>query len=176
MEKLWRKTVEFHGHECPGLAIGFQAALAAKEYLGCTYSEDEELVCISENDACGVDALQVVLKCTLGKGNLMIRLTGKSVYHFYNRVNGKSIRLSLKPSPKPMNKEDYKKYFLSKEPKDLFDASETNIDFPEKARIFNPIICDKCKEKTADHYIRIQNDQKLCLDCFNEYKRFYINV
>jgi len=94
MEKLWERVIEFHGHECPGLAIGFKAALAAKEYLGCGDSEDEEIVCISENDACGVDAIQALLKCTVGKGNLIIRLTGKSVYHFYNRTNGKSIRLS----------------------------------------------------------------------------------
>lgn len=35
MEELWKKAIEFHGHECPGLAIGFKAALAAREYLGC---------------------------------------------------------------------------------------------------------------------------------------------
>lgn len=48
MEELWEKAIEFHGHECPGLAIGFKAALAAREYLGCKQSGDEEIVCISE--------------------------------------------------------------------------------------------------------------------------------
>ncbi len=27
---IMEKAIEFHGHECPGLAIGFKAALAAK--------------------------------------------------------------------------------------------------------------------------------------------------
>ena len=60
---LWNKCVEFHGHSCGGLTIGYKAALYAIELLdlklggggnaGCL-SADEEIVCISENDACGV--------------------------------------------------------------------------------------------------------------------------
>lgn len=33
-KKLWEKCVGFHGHECGGLAIGFKAALYARELLG----------------------------------------------------------------------------------------------------------------------------------------------
>ena len=32
--ELWKGCVEFHGHECGGLAVGFRAALYAKELLG----------------------------------------------------------------------------------------------------------------------------------------------
>ena len=61
MEKqLWEKCVEFHGHECPGLAIGFRAFYVAKEKLNLNFSKDEEIVCVTENDACGVDAIQVL--------------------------------------------------------------------------------------------------------------------
>lgn len=176
MEKLWEEVVKFHGHECPGLAIGFKAALAAREYLDCNDSEDEELVCISENDACGVDAIQALLKCTIGKGNLIIRLTGKSVYHFYNRKNNKSVRVVLKPSVVKMERSEYKKYLLETEATKLFTSSETNIKLPEKARIFNSVFCEKCGEKTSEHLIRIQNNKKVCLDCFEEYKRFYVEL
>ena len=30
-KELWKRCVEFHGHECPGLAIGYKASEAAKE-------------------------------------------------------------------------------------------------------------------------------------------------
>ena len=30
---LWKKCVEFHGHECPGLAMGYRAAVEASEYF-----------------------------------------------------------------------------------------------------------------------------------------------
>ena len=54
----WERCVAFHGHECGGLTIGYQAARYAKELLELTFSDDEEVVCITENDACGVDAIQ----------------------------------------------------------------------------------------------------------------------
>ena len=61
------EIVRFHGHECPGLAIGYRMATAAMETLDSFRAEDEELVAIVENDACGVDALQCVTGCTFGK-------------------------------------------------------------------------------------------------------------
>ena len=67
--ELWDKCVGFHGHECPGLAIGFRACEAAVEKLGVSFSKDEEVVCITENNACGVDAVQLITGCTFGKGN-----------------------------------------------------------------------------------------------------------
>ena len=56
---LWEKCVSFHGHACGGLTIGYKAALYAIDLLGLSFSEDEQIVCVSENDACGVDALVV---------------------------------------------------------------------------------------------------------------------
>ena len=99
--ELWKKCVAFHGHECGGLTIGFQAALYAIELLGLEADEkgcisgDEELVCIAENDACGIDAIQVILGCSVGKGNLLFHIRGKQAFSFYNRKNGKSVRLVL---------------------------------------------------------------------------------
>lgn len=75
--KLWEKCVAFHGHECGGLTIGYKAALYAAELLELSFSEDEKVVCISENDACGVDAIQVILGCSVGKGNLLFHIRGK---------------------------------------------------------------------------------------------------
>ena len=54
----------FHGHICPGLIIGYQAAVLAKELLEQKRDVDEELVAVVENDACGVDAIQWLLGCT----------------------------------------------------------------------------------------------------------------
>jgi len=62
----WEKAVEFHGHECPGLAIGYKACEAAIKKLGIRFSGDEDIVCVTENDACGVDAVQLITGCTFG--------------------------------------------------------------------------------------------------------------
>jgi hypothetical protein len=59
-ENLWEEAVRFHGHSCPGLAIGVRVALDyAAEFGLCARTEDEELVAIVETDACGVDGLQL---------------------------------------------------------------------------------------------------------------------
>ena len=84
----------FHGHACGGLTIGFQAARYAMELLELDFSADEDVVCIAENDACGVDAIQVLLGCSVGKGNLLFHLRGKQAFSFYNRKTGKAVRLS----------------------------------------------------------------------------------
>ena len=95
-KELWNKCVEFHGHECPGLAIGFRASQIAKEKMELNFSQDEEIVCITENDACGVDAVQFITGCTLGKGNLILKGTGKMAFTFINRKKGEAFRLILK--------------------------------------------------------------------------------
>lgn len=65
----WETCVQFHGHACGGLTIGYKAACYAAELLELSFSGDEQVVCIAENDACGVDAIQALLGCSIGKGN-----------------------------------------------------------------------------------------------------------
>jgi formylmethanofuran dehydrogenase subunit E len=67
------EVIRFHGHMCPGLAIGYRAAKIAMERLGSWRAEDEELVAIVENDSCSVDAIQWITGCTFGKGNFFFR-------------------------------------------------------------------------------------------------------
>ena len=125
---LWEKAKEFHGHECGGLTIGYKAALYAIELLGIQFSDDEQIVCVTENDACGVDAIQAILGCSVGKGNLLFRLRGKQAFSFYNRETGKAVRLVLRERPK-MEKEEGFRYLQETEPKDLFDVKEVKTGF-----------------------------------------------
>jgi len=173
-QSQWDRCVAFHGHECGGLTIGYKAALLAVELLGLTYSRDEDVVCISENDACGVDAIQVLLGCTVGKGNLLFHIRGKQAFSFYERNSGKSVRLVLRPTPEEMTREESYKYYQDSAPADLFDVKEAKITLPEQARIFKSRICTCCGEKTGENWIRLQEGQPLCLDCATAYDRFNV--
>ena len=164
--KTWKDCVAFHGHECGGLTIGYKASLYATELLGLEFSEDEQVVCITENDACGVDAIQVMLGCSIGKGNLLFHIRGKSAYSFYNRKTGKSVRLVLKPTG--IKKEDSFAYYQACKPEEMFEVKETTLPIPEKAQLFESFICDCCGEKTGAKWIQTVGDQKLCLDCYNK--------
>ena len=170
--KTWQDCVAFHGHECGGLTIGYKASLYAIQLLGLEFSEDEQVVCISENDACGVDAISVMLGCSIGKGNLLFHIRGKSAYSFYNRKNGKSIRLVLKAKPAGMTKEESFAYYQGCSPAEMFEVKETKIPLPEKAKLFDSFLCDCCGETTGANWIRLVGDKKLCRDCCEGYDRF----
>ena len=174
MTANWEKCVAFHGHSCGGLCIGYKVSLYAMQLLDLDFSADEELVCIAENDACGIDAVQVMLGCSVGKGNLLFHLRGKQAFNFYNRKNGRSVRLVLKPKPRVMTREESFEYYMSSEPEALFDVKETVLPLPAGAPIFNSYFCDCCGELTAEKWIRLSGEKKLCLDCYSEFERFNV--
>ncbi len=170
---LWEKAAAFHGHVCGGLTIGYKAALYAIKLLDIQFSRDEELVCVSENDACGVDAIQAILGCSIGKGNLLFHMTGKQAFSFYNRKTAKSVRLVLRPRPN-MSREESFKYLQGKEPEELFDIKEAHISLPERAHLFRSVTCAACGEEAAEHLCRLLDGKPVCLDCAELYDRFRI--
>lgn len=172
--KTWNDCVEFHGHSCGGLTIGYKASLYAAELLDLTFSADEELVCIAENDSCSIDAIQVMLGCSAGKGNLLFRIRGKQAFSFYNRKNGLSVRLVLKPAPEGMSRADSFDYYQNLEPKDMFDVKMTTIEMPRKAGMFDSYTCSCCGERAGANWIRFSGGKPLCLDCFGTYDRFSV--
>lgn len=172
--KTWNDCVAFHGHECGGLTIGYKASLYAIELLKLEFSADEQVVCITENDACGVDAIQVMLGCSVGKGNLLFHIRGKQAFSFYNRKTGRSVRLALKPKPEGMTKAESFAYYQSLAPKEMFEVKEAIIALPEKARLFDAYICDCCGEVTGANWVRLAGSKKLCLDCYETYDRFSV--
>lgn len=170
--KTWQDCVAFHGHECGGLTIGYKAALYAIELLKLEFSADEQVVCVAENDACGIDAIQVMLGCSVGKGNLLFHMRGKSAYSFYNRKTGGSVRLVLKPRPAGITRENSFAYFQGLKPEEMFEVKTATIRLPEKAKLFDSFVCDCCGEETGANWIRLSGDKKLCLDCVDTYNRF----
>lgn len=171
-KQLWDKSIAFHGHECPGLAIGFKACQAASEKMQIGFSDDEEIVCVTENDACGVDAVQVIFSCTMGKGNLIYRGTGKQAFSFFNRKTGQKLRVCLKPSlNKGMDRTQWKEYLLKSPVDEIFTFSEPKFDLPERARLFKTVICEVCAEGTPEHKARLQDGKIVCSDCFKSYDR-----
>ena len=90
-QELIDKAIAFHGHWCGGLARGIRVAAWAMEHFG--IAADEEIVVITETDMCAVDAIQAIVGCTFGKGNLIFRDRGKVAFTFFRRRDGKSARL-----------------------------------------------------------------------------------
>ncbi|MDK2835207.1 MAG: formylmethanofuran dehydrogenase subunit [Methanolobus sp.] len=195
----FEEAAKFHGHVCPGLTIGYIAAKAALEKLHTERDVDEELVTIVENDACGVDAVQVLTGCTIGKGNLIYRDHAKQVFTFICRDSGKAVRAALRASfnidaidpevnklrPKVMSgkatgeeTEEFRKrmdcisHTMRHTPvEEMFDIRFVDVEIPQKARIFNSLKCTKCGEMMAESRARVQNGEFVCIPCFEGYTR-----
>lgn len=172
-EALWKSCIAFHGHACPGLASGYRAAEIATKKLGIALerAKDEELVCISENEACGVDAVQNLLSCTAGKGNMIFRPYGKMAFTIFDRKTGKGVRLVLKPFDRNGDREAIMNRILTAPAEEVFDIKEPQCKVPEKARMFDSVICDKCGESCREDKIRLSNGKKHCTACFDAYDR-----
>ena len=148
-KELVEKVIEFHGHKCPGLALGIRAAEIALNEIG-SHSKDEEVVAIVETDMCGVDAIQVLTGCTFGKGNLVFLDHGKVAFSFFNRANNKKLRIKINPKFSLIRDDMDKRYneIMSSDLSALYLREEPPFEIPNKARIMDSFICSSCEEKT----------------------------
>lgn len=166
----WEKAAEFHGHYCPGLAIGYRVAQTAMKKLGISRDSDEQLIAIVENDSCAIDAIQVITGCTVGKGNMIIKNTGKQVYLIAKRNDSKAIRISVKYNDQKtdVNKEERIAQIMNASAEEIFNISELEFELPSKARIFKSIQCSKCGEGVAEPKARVKDGQIVCPECAGE--------
>ena len=191
-----QETIAFHGHWCPGLAIGIRAAQWALKEMG--KSPDEEIVAVVETDMCGVDAIQYILSCTFGKGNLIHRDYGKNAFTFYRRRDNKAARLVARPDlygevgpafrnlmrkmqQEGLTKEEeksikdfrerMKRHIMEADFASLFEIKTPKEPVPQKARILSSLTCASCGESAMESRTRHFKDQILCIPCFEEAER-----
>lgn len=165
-KEVLEKTIKFHGHSCPGLAIGIRVSELAMEKLDIQNSKIP--VCVAETDMCGVDAIQFLTGCSFGKGNLIHKDYGKSAFTFYDRDSQKGFRAVFKDNfaRNEENRDNRIKRILQADLKDLFMTEEVDTPPVKPARILKSIQCDNCSEMTMESRIRMFDGKNLCIPCF----------
>jgi formylmethanofuran dehydrogenase subunit E len=193
-EEKVRETVAFHGHMCPGLAIGIRAAEVALREIG-PHAHDEEVVAVVETDMCGVDAIQFLTGCTFGKGNLIHLDYGKNAFTFFRRSDGKGIRLVTRrealdaPDPEwetlrsrlgdeDLTQEERDRFHHLHEArsrqileiplKNLFEVKKPQGKIPSHARLMDSVTCESCGEGVMETRTRRFSGKTVCIPCFNE--------
>jgi formylmethanofuran dehydrogenase subunit E len=165
------RVIEFHGHLCPGVLIGYRAAKAGMARLAAGRAADEELIAIVENDSCAVDAVQVLTGATFGKGNLFFRDHGKQVFTFALRPGGRAVRVALKANalgPGGLTRDEKSRLLLDRPDEELFTIAETIIPLPPEAEIRRSIICPGCGEPVMETKTRDVGGRKLCRPCADQ--------
>lgn len=187
----FKRCEEFHGHVCPGLSMGFRAAQAALLKLKENRAQDEEIVAVVENDACYVDAVQVLTGCTFGKGNFIYKDKGKMALTLFSRKTGKGVRVVIKAgafSPDETHMALMRKVMSGKAdaeetdrfhalhlersynildmPEDeLFTIKNVTMELPAKAQIEPSEPCSRCGEPTMLTKLEEKGGRKICRDC-----------
>lgn len=183
-------AVNFHGHMCPGLAMGIRAAEMALDRIGRNRPE-EEIVAMVETDMCAVDAIQVLMGCTFGKGNLVHQDFGKNSYTFVRPSDGRAIRLSTRSAawrPDDLEWELFSKVqageadaeerrrlaaqradrcsrIMTAPFDDLYVMEEMHLEMPRPARIMATTDCSSCGEPTMETRLQRVGDRLLCIPC-----------
>ncbi|MFH2125485.1 MAG: FmdE family protein [Pseudomonadota bacterium] len=187
------KAVDFHGHWCPGLAIGLRAGEYVLNHMG--RAEDEEVVALVETDMCAVDGIQSLTGCTFGKGNLRYQDHGKLAFTFYRRSDGKGVRLVfdanrlgspdseftelnrkwLKGEATPEEVERLMKMrqertddIMNSDLKQLFEVKEPDTAMPHSARILTSLVCEACGESVMESRTRRLEGRTMCIPCFQK--------
>jgi len=183
-------AIQFHGHICPGLLMGIRVAEFAQKHLGISQDIDEELLAVVETNSCGVDAIQSILGCTFGKGNLIFKDYGKNVYTIASREKKRAVRIAQKYSDKKsaesiryrelgnkdhlteaeeVEKEDLLaiifENMMSAPFEDLFSWQDVDFVFPEKAQIHATIQCAVCGEGVMDSKATESDKGMICPAC-----------
>jgi formylmethanofuran dehydrogenase subunit E len=191
--KTFEDVVAFHGHACPGLALGYRVSLYALKMLG-ERASDEELTATVENSSCAVDAVQALTGCTFGKGNLIFRDYGKHVYTFIRRPSGEGIRISvdwISPEETEEEKNIWERYtkgdrseevlnkvhsrkakkidtIMNAKDDELFTVTKSGMVLPEEARIYPSVRCAGCNEKVMEPRARLRDGKIVCIPCFEK--------
>ena len=174
------RIVAFHGHWCPGLAWGIRVSEAALRELG-PRAPDEEIVAVTETDNCAVDAIQYMVGCTAGKGNLVILDHGQNAFTFVRRSDGRAIRISRKvalpnTAQQPGSqealaaregaREDLIRETMMADEADLLELQELeDYRAPERAQVLASVRCDSCGQPTMASKLVCLEDKRLCLSC-----------
>jgi formylmethanofuran dehydrogenase subunit E len=185
------RAVDFHGHLCPGLAIGIQAARIGLAVCG--HDADEDVAAVVETDMCAVDAIQALLGCTFGKGNLVHRDFGKNAFTFYRRRDEAAVRLLVRPDAvaavdpefaarreaansdpgNPAAREGLPELarrcagrILESDPETLFARTPLPGLAPRRAAILSSLVCQHCGESVMESRTRRFAGQTLCIPCF----------
>ena len=187
----WETSVKFHGHICPGIAVGHRACWYARKLLNLSSpSLASEYVVVAENDLCGVDAVQINTGCTVGNDGLIIDLQGKQAFSFIQKKTGKGVRIVLEAplwdSNNPIelhhkvklgtaSPEEAQEFFRLRKQRGeellkLTDEELFNTDFieqkiPGKPRLHPVVRCSRCDEQVMLPWAEKHGEQTLCPSC-----------
>ncbi len=182
--ELVESVYKFHTKRAPGIPIGVEMVLLAKEKLG----DVKKLGAVAETQVCLSDAIQFLTGCTTGNKYLILNdKIGRYALTLYDRSNGRGIRVfvDMKKIDQKKMPETYKFFLRQRSPEvhnddaarkasakiivDEFMAAGRNIFGWQYVRLKNyekdPVLPVKICPMCGESYIYSDKESKNCLVC-----------
>lgn len=186
--QLVEKVYAFHTRRAPGIPIAVEMVLRARAKLG----NAEKLCAVAETSTCLPDAIQFLLGCTIGNGDLrMMPEIGRYALTLYDRKNGgKGVRIFVDQNRIDAEKmPETHRFFLRKRSeevkkggaarkasaevivneflnngRDIFSLQDVVVADTSKPPLKEVVVCPKCGES----FSVTQPNQTLCLVCSSD--------
>lgn len=168
IKEKFEQAARFHGHRCPGLAIGVRTAEEAKRILGIKEPGEKGITCMAESSACFIDGIQLLCGCTVGNGRLKFHLTGKTAFNFYTET-GESVRLRLRTFEGEMTKEERIAHILTAPFEELYETGEPAVAWPAYVPTKRESgKCAVCGETADLNMLKEKGGKLICVDCLTK--------
>ncbi len=180
-DSLLQKSIQTHGHLCPGQVLGVRMSLLGLRRIDVDDPKGEDkknIMVFVEMDRCATDAVQSVTGCSLGHRTMKFMDYGKMAVTFLNLKTNCALRVVAKEEAKQMAKEYFPeiadKYAAQLEAykimsdEELFEVMEVTVNLkPEDmpGRPLSRVQCDTCSEYVQDAREVYRDEKILCKSC-----------
>ncbi len=182
-ETLLARSVEHHGHLCPGQIIGVRMAMLGCRLIGIEdpIKEIKNLIVFVEIDRCATDAIAVVTGCKLGRRSLKFVDNGIMAASFLNLETCRAYRISATEHSRELAKkyapqmntirENQLHAYRIMPTSELFKVEEVKIDlqrldFPGPTQ--RKVVCQKCGETVRDGKEVLKGGRFFCRPCVGD--------
>ena len=179
-ETLLARSVQHHGHLCPGQVIGVRMAMLGCRLIGIEEptKEIKKLIVFVEIDLCASDAISVVTGVKLGRRSLKFVDNGIMAASFLNLETRRAYRISAtersrdlaeKYAPHIQNIPERQLHAYRVMPESaLFKVEEVEIDLQGldlPGPTLRKVVCERCGETVRDGKEVLSDGRVFCRPC-----------
>jgi formylmethanofuran dehydrogenase subunit E len=165
--EILERCVAFHGHLCPGQALGVRLALKGMDLLGT--DDPRGMIVFIENDRCIADAVQIATGTRIGRRSAKLVNLGKMAVTFVRLASGAAWRVNVRRFPAEAGDDrQVCRAILDADEADLLAWRRVRVslrpeDLPGKPK--RTANCARCGEKVFDGREAQGPGGPLCLSC-----------
>lgn len=93
----WERVIEFHGHTCAEIALGYRVAQIANRELGVSEILEPLIKVTAYTHSCALDAFQIINRATYGRNSLFVVEQNIHSYVFQTKDNVEKLQITVTP-------------------------------------------------------------------------------